>query len=290
MSVVRRGEHAGFLGSLSSPSVFGRLIVALAFWGWALPGSAQFFISPDNTVNVDGLVIEDDQLYLRNPMGAFSPVPLPANVELAGYDSDGTAIYFSIDITAVIEGITVESRDVAKWDGSTVSLELDGDTVGIPNGVRIDAVALSPTNSLFISLDSSANVAGLDVDDEDLFGLSPPLLLFNGEKNEIDPSLDLNGALFPIPDFVVLTFDGSGSVGGFEFNDEDLLAFSLSDRFYEFGNTSSGSPELEAIDVTAVPEPGISGMLAGAILGMACRASRRHPRSSSRKHAVESAH
>lgn len=279
MHVIQGKKTGPLAGSSKAAAVFfARLVMVSALPAWALPVSAEFLISPDNEVNVDGLVVEDDQLYWRDAMNAFTPVPLPANVELSGYDSDGTATYFSVDITSVIEGVTVEPRDVARWDGFTVSIELDGDAAGIPNGVRVDAVALSPSDSLFISVDTSVNVAGMDVDDEDLFSLSPPTLLFDGEKNEIDPSLDLNAAFFGTPEILVFSFDGAGSVGGIEFNDEDLVAFVIPLGLYELGNTSSGSPSLEAIDVTAVPEAGFSVMLAGAVLFMAGKEAlrRRH--------------
>lgn len=227
-------------------------------------------------MEIDGFLVGDDQLYLSGESSAYTAIPLPAGTELNGYDTDLSGVYFSVDVTSLIEGVTVEPRDVARWDGSSVSLAIDGSAEGIPNGARVDAVMAADASGIFISLDTSANVAGLNVDDEDLFRVASPLLLFDGSEDGIDPSLDLNGATLLANTAGLFSFDGSGSVSGFDFDDEDLLEYdSTTGNFTLHTDGSAISPNLTPVDVTAVPEPAFVVALGVASAGMAAAGVRR---------------
>lgn len=269
MSVIRRARHGATERGNS-----GRF--ARGFRAWILtalvasPATAQISFSPDITVDVSGVVVEDSELLVNGLASGYEPIPLPRQTELTGFDSDATGIYFSIDVTSLIDGLTVEPRDVARWNGSSVSLAVDGSAEGIPDGARIDAVYVAPGGVIALSLDTSANVAGLDFDDEDLIRLPTPVLVFDGSARGIDPSLDLNGATPLSGNVIGLSFDGSGVVDGISFDDEDVLAFDTSAGSYTLDTDGSAiSSSLAPTDMTAVPEPAFRSLLGAAGLAMA---------------------
>ena len=267
------------------PETHGRILAILALlFIWAPIASAEISLSPDVSVDLGGgFVVASDEavldsggvFYLENRLP-----PLPANVGLSGLFDENGDVLFSIDSAAVVEGVFVEPRDVARYDGTTISLELDGSAAGIPDGAKIDAIVVGAINGfLLLSLDVSARLGSLDVDDEDLFRLTPsPLMIFDGSAEGIDPGLDLNAAAVvpSLPNEGLVSFDGGGIAGGVSFEDEDVLTWNLSSG--AFGMLHDGSdafPGFEVADVTAVPEPGFGHGCAAAVALVAALARKR---------------
>jgi len=244
----------------------------------ATSATAQASFAPDVSVSLPGVVANDEDVVVPSG-GSFTlagDLPsLPSNVELSALTRDGTDVLFSLDVTAVVEGVTLEPRDIARWDGATLVLEIDGSADGIPDGVGIDALLLSSGGNPFLSIDTSAKVGALDIDDEDLFRLLPtPFLFFDGSAEGIDPGLDLVGASLVTSTSGLLSFDGSGSVGGIDFDDEDMLGWDqITGDFSLVFDGSASDPALVRTGVVALPEPGFGvAMAAGlACLALLCR-------------------
>ncbi|MCR9094323.1 MAG: hypothetical protein NXI30_08905 [bacterium] len=267
--------------------------VGLVGAAWSLTALAQPPTAYDTTLLLGAsppILVEDEDVVAFSPSGpvvlADLP-PLPANAGLNAFERDGPDVLFSLDVTAIVEGTTIEPRDVARWNGSALSLEIDGSAVGIPDGIEIDAVALSlSTGNLLISIDGTALVGPVTVEDEDLLRPAPaPLIVFDGSAEGIDPALDLNGFGLLTPTLGLLTFDGSGQVDGIDFDDEDLLAWDFTTgAFTLYLDGSALRPATPAADVQAVPEPLVGRMTLWGVLALASRGLRKRVAERRRAH------
>ncbi len=269
--------RAGLAGLVCSIQVLG-----------AVSAAARPPLVPDVAIALAGLpagVAQDEEVLEYAPGGWALSGALPAIPNEAGIQAltfDGSDVLFTPDVTVEIAGVTVEPRDIARWNGASIVLEVDGSASGIPDGLGIDALAFSiATGNLLISVDSSARVGPIDVDDEDLFRPSPsPLLVFDGSAEGIDPALDLVGFGMRTAEEGIFTFDGSGRVDDIDFDDEDLLLWSFtSGDFGLYLDASSLDPAFVAVDVQAVPEPsfGSTTFVGLWALLVVCRARRCTP-------------
>ena len=265
------------------------LCVAVVFVTATANARADLEFSPDVTISTSGIEISDHDLALEyaNAVNLSTDLPaLPRAVELTSFFRDGANVLFTIDTTASIEGETVESRDVARWDGTTLSIELDGSAIGIPNGIEIDALtATAPGGNLLLSVNTSTAVGSLDVDDEDLFRVFPsPLMIFDGSSEGIDRALDLNGAAVDSAGLGLLTFDGSGEVDGVDFDDEDVLSWDpVTGDFVLYFDGSIQSSAFSAADLTAVPEPTFGLLIAIGSLSIATQRREKKANNGSRE-------
>ena len=244
---------------------------------WAVSVSAHPPLAADVTIQPSGLgsaVANDEDVLVYAPGGsalATTLPPIPAAAGLNAYTTDGNDVLFALDSAAEIAGVLVETRDVARWDGGQLTLEVDGSAAGIPDGLRIDAVAFSiATGNLLLSVDSSALVGAVHVDDEDLFRPAPtPLLIFDGSAEGIDEGLDLVGFDLLTATDGLFSFDGSGQVDSIDFDDEDLLAWSFTTGdFSLYLDGSSLDPAWSTADVRAVPEPSTFALWAVGVLAL----------------------
>ena len=107
------------------------------------------------------------------------------------------------------------------------SVAAQGAVVGIPNGARIDAVAVTSADMVLLSLDVSVGV----FDDEDVLRIDGNSLALFLDLSEvgIDPSLDLDGLDVEESGTTRLyvSFDGSGTVDAVPFDDEDIAIYDL---------------------------------------------------------------
>jgi len=198
---------------------------------WAATPIDSLSYSPDVTVDFAGSLLHDETVVEDNLAGTLTPLNLgvlPDRAAITAYHRrpNGDQL-FVLDITVNLGGLVLTPRDVIRYDGSGYSLELDGAAAGLPDGAAIDALT-EVSAKMAISLDSSALLPGIHVDDEDLVLLDGklPMLLFDGSAAGVDPALDLDGAdAFPSGN-LLLSFDGSGVVGGTVlFDDEDVLEY-----------------------------------------------------------------
>lgn len=240
----------------------------------------EALFSPDVSVAL-GLVDFDDEdvAYedFNTPISPFVPIPLPPQVDLTAYHvntaGSGT-LYFSLDTTVELAGpLVVTPRDIVAYDFVTFWVALSGASIGVPAGARIDALGQDPSSGLFVaSFDTTVELGGTVFADEDLVLLgSPPALYFDGAGAGVPTSLDVDGASVFEGGLTVLSFDGSGVVGGVAFDDEDLLLHSKPAGAWTMAYDASGAapamgggPDTDAV---FVPEPGAAPLwLAGSTL------------------------
>ena len=195
-----------------------------------LPLAAQaqdLQLSPDTAVELSGEVLRDESAARDDLAGNVELVDtgsLPGSADLIAFhrQEDGDLL-LALDRSAELGGAIVERGDVVRFDGSRFQLELNADAAGLPDGVLIDAVARIGTKLAF-SFDTTLRLDGTVVEDEDLVRFDQGLtLIFDGSAAGVPQGLDLDGANRLEDDRLQLSFDGSGSIGGVRFDDEDVL-------------------------------------------------------------------
>jgi hypothetical protein len=249
----------------------------------ALPAFAEE-ISTDVTVDLDGTVAADEDV-VEDAAGVATKIDvgtLPAAADLTGYSIlPGGDVVFSIDVAASLPGgIDVTPRDVVQWNGSTYSVYFAGADHAIPAGAQIDAIGWVE-GDLLLSFDVTVALGGITAADEDLVQLASTdpddwVLYFDGSAEGVPAGADLDGAdLIDASGHLALSFDVSGSVGGVDFDDDDVLEFApATDTWTKRYDGSSAHPELAAADVDAVfaPEPGAAALALAALAALARRA------------------
>jgi hypothetical protein len=207
---------------------------------------------------------------------------LPEASDLSAYHAlAGGDHLLSFDITvALAGGVTAHPGDVVRYDGSIYTLEFDASAESVPDGVVTDAVTMSAGGNLVLSFDTTVALDGSTYPDEDLVELNGATFssYFDGSAAGLDSALDIDGAhVFGSSGNLALSFDTSGSIGGVDFDDEDVLEYDPAGPTWEMAwDASAERTDWEAgADVNAVffvPEPSQLLMLAaggGMLLALA---------------------
>jgi hypothetical protein len=259
---------------------------ALAWFSWLPPtsqaatplGSAS--VSSDVSVELSATTFDDEDVAVDNLLGVVVPTPLgaiPANADVTAYHllSNGDQL-FSLDTAVTLPGpLTAEHGDVVRYDGVSYSLEFDASAEGVPNGVVTNAVSQDGSGNLLLSFDITVDLGALTVDDEDLVGFDGANFssVFDGSAAGVPDALDLDGAHDLGNGNLGLSFDGSGQLGGVDFDDEDVLEYDPSGATtwslaYDGSALHSGWGGGADLDAVALPEPGLFLLLGSGIAGL----------------------
>lgn len=266
------------------------LLVLAGLWCLAAPAvaltplsSLQF--SPDITLTLGSLTITPQNEAQDNLAGSASLVSigttLPAGTRITGYQhlTNGDQL-LSFDITVNLPGgLTAGPGDVVRYNGSAYSIEFARSAHGIPTGVIVDAVS-AIGSELLLSFDTTVIVGGVTADNEDLvwfdgIGFS---LFFDGSAAGVPPELNLIGAQYLGNGHLLLSFDGSGTVGGVSFNANDVLEYDPSGGTWQLaynGSTEYATWGAATIDALAATPAGATAMMdlghaVGLAGGVAC--------------------
>jgi hypothetical protein len=254
----------------------------------AAPAWSQVTYTPDITVDLSGTTVSDEDVAeddLVGTVGLANLGSLPDSVEVDAYTRDENDEHlFSIDIAAVLPGgVFALPGDIIRYDGSTYSIEFDSIAGGIPDGANVDALMLSNGFNV-VSFDTTLDLGGgLVAADEDLVQLGGGpgfVMFFDASAAGIDPALDLDAADWRAASGLLVSFDRDGSVGGVDFDDDTVLAYTGIGAWSVAFDASDEHAGFGGGDLIAVPEPGsLPGLAAGATLlvGLA-RRRRRKPR------------
>ena len=235
--------------------------------------------SPDITVDLGGTIPDDEDVVADDLAGTVTLLnigSLPGEADLAGYHRlpNGDQL-FSLDTAAELPGgLTAAPGDVVRFDGTTYTLEVDGIAEGLPPNAIVDGVSVIEAGDVLLSFDITVSVDGITVDDEDLVrfdGVTFSLFL-DGSAAGVAGALDLDAVHHLDPNgHLLLSFDGSGTLGGVDFDDEDVLEYDpVGDTWemaYDGSAQHSGWPQgdLDAVHgvaavAGAVPDgDGVSG-------------------------------
>ncbi len=233
-------------------------------------------LSPDVTVTLDSQTITDEDVASDDlPSGTITKVllgALPEASDLSAYHALGGGGYLlSFDITVALAGdVTAHPGDVVRYDGAIYTIEFDASAESVPDGVRTDAVTMSAGGNLVLSFDTTVALDSSTYFDEDLVEFDGASFgsFFDGSSAGLDSALDIDGAhVFGSTGNLAISFDTSGSIGGVDFDDEDVLEYDPTGPTWEMAwDASVERAEWEAgVDVNAVyfvPEPSPLLMLA----------------------------
>jgi uncharacterized repeat protein (TIGR01451 family) len=221
-------------------------------------------VSPDATVELGGVFVDAQDVAVENLLGVVVPMSLgtlPTGVNVTAYHllPNGDQL-FSLDGTALLAGpLAVGPDDVVRYDGDSYTLEFDGSAEGVAGGAGVDAVSTSG-GDLLLSFDTTVTLGVNTADDEDLvrFDGSGFTLFFDGSATGVPEELDVDAAHNMGGGRIALSFDGSGSLPGVVFADEDVLEYDLLTGAWEI--TYDGSAEHAAwgganLDAVGLPEP-----------------------------------
>jgi hypothetical protein len=241
------------------PAVAALTVTAAAAPAFGATPLADIRVSPDVPVQLGSLVVGHenivrDDLHGTLTLGSLGAIPHQADLDAYHRLINGAQL-LSFDTTVTLPGgLIARPADVVRYDGVAYTLAFDAAARGIPRGVNVDAVAVR-AGALLLSFDVSVDLGGFRVEDEDLvaFDGSGFSLFFDGSAAGIDPRLDLDGAeLFECNDHLLLSFDGSGAVGGVAFDDEDVLEYDRASTWQMAYDGSAHDPNWTAADLDAV--------------------------------------
>jgi hypothetical protein len=238
-------------------------IAACALWAVAPIRSAtplsEIRVSPDTTVTLGAPTIEDEGVAADNLGGIVTAVSIgsiPADTDLDGYArrTNGDQL-LSFDTTVVLPGgATARPGDVVRYNGASYTVEFDAAARGVPGSANVDAVALYGS-SLLLSFDVALDLGGVHFEPEDLalFDGTAFSLFFDGAAEGIAPGLDLDAADYlPCNGHLLLSFDGSGAIGGIAFDDDDVLEFDRVATWEMAYDGSAHDPDWDPADLDAV--------------------------------------
>jgi hypothetical protein len=252
------------------------------------PATGQEVVSasPDITIAIGSgnLVTSDEDVAIDNQLGIvvlenLGSLPDASDVVAVGLAANGDRLFVLDTTTSLAGGVVASPRDVIRFDGASYTKELDGNAAGLSSGVTIDAVSIAP-GGLLLSFDTTVNLSGLVVDDEDLvrWNGSTFTLALDGSLAGLDGAHDIDAAQDLGFGAFLVSLDTTGSVGGIVADDEDVLRFDGSVWSLEFDASAADSDWSAAdLDAILVPEPGLGALLGGGlgVLGVLAR-RRRH--------------
>jgi hypothetical protein len=227
------------------------MIVCLALLSPAILNAATPLVSieasPDITVTLATHTLGDESVAKDDLAGTVALVslgPLPASADVDAYQRlpDGDQL-FSVDTTVDL-GFPAAPGDVVRWDGVAYSQELDAEGNGVPVNANVDAMTREwERGDLLLSFDTTVELAGILVEDEDLVrfdGLNFTLF-FDGAAAGVPAALDLDGAYLLFNGHLLLSFDGSGTIAGVTFDDEDVLEYDSTLGIWELAYDGSAA-------------------------------------------------
>jgi len=272
------------------PALLALFLAAASLCGQA-PAQYEYLLSPDVDISLDGDVIGDNAFVSNDGSDAFGASQELTLFTLKGLDLTplGILVCFETAVSSrsgalLLPGLPILITEVTPpTNDFPDGLFLPSDAMeglrmesGQLGRARADAVTtLLQSNGdriLLISWDIAVTLEnGVIVEDEDLWGPENEGLFFDGSEAGVDTGLNLDAAQYaPVGDRLLLSFDGSGVVGGFAFDDEDVLEYNRFNRTWSLHydasmrNAAWAPADLDAlyIDGPAVnlPTPAITSI------------------------------
>jgi hypothetical protein len=249
------------------------LALTLLIRGAALGASPLSSIryAPDITVVLGGTTVtpqniaEDD---LAGSVTLVSAGTYPNGADITAYTAlkNGDQLLAFDTTLSLAGGLTVRPGDVVRLSGGTYSLEFDAATNGIPDGVMTDAVGAIGPSDLLLSFDVTITLGSTTAAPDDLVRFKDGAfsLFFDGSLAGVPAGLNLDAVdCLTRSGHLVLSFDGSGTVGGVNFDDEDVLEYSPESNTWasaydgsaEHGNWLPADLAALSASVTTPPNP-----------------------------------
>ena len=238
--------------------------------------------APDITVVLSGTTVTPQNVAEDNLAGTVSLVnigTIPNGTDIIAYSplANGDQLLAFDTTLSLPGGLTVRPGDVVRLHGTTYSLEFDATANGLPNGVMTDALAEISPNDLLLSFDVTVALGSITAAPEDLVRFKDGAfsLFFDGSLAGVPVGLNLDAVdCLPRNGHLLLSFDGSGTVGGVNFDDEDVLEYSPESNSWAMAYDGSAQhaewppADLAALSVAAATPPdAIAPVIGGGLPG-----------------------
>lgn len=211
-------------------SLLGRFLVSCAILtsaGLAVAGGQPAAFSPDIHVALSPGTFADHDAGVGSLTGGsaldLGNLPDAADVDALHGLPNGD-ILFSLDVSTQLAGSLYTPSDIVRWNGNTWSREFDGRGNGIPDGVNVDAVAMSGA-TLLLSIDVAAVLSGIYFSDADVIAFSGGAFSQFQQASGVGIADEADVDALHVDDEpgVLVSFDVSGNMSGLLFSDEDVL-------------------------------------------------------------------
>ena len=150
-------------------------------------------------------------------------------------------------------------EDIRGYDTATntASLFLDGSTI-FSNNEDIDAAHLLGNGNILLSTEGSATIGGLSFADEDIVLYNPTTMmasLFLDGSTIFSSNEDIDAFSLLGNGNYILSTEGSASINGFAFADEDLVEYNpttmMASMFFDGSNIFTSNEDIDAAHVRA---------------------------------------
>jgi len=217
--------------------------------------------SPDIPVNLSA----SGTFALPSDVVVYSAGPITDLVDLGALPADAhvTAFHhvpqgnvlFSLDVPADLGGTLFIPGDVIEYDSvaDSYSHSFDAASEGVETG-SVDAVSVIENVGTLLSFDITVAYNGQTVDPGDLVLKSGGTsLFFDAALEGLPGSINLDGVHHLATGRLLVSFDTSGSIGGVDFDDEDILEFAPATSTWQLAvDSSSQEAEWAGTNVDAV--------------------------------------
>jgi hypothetical protein len=239
--------------------------------------------SPDTSASFGTTTIHDENAATDDLAGGVTLNALgaiPDDTDLDAYherSSDDRLLSF--DTTVELPGgVVAERGDVVRYDGITYSIEFDASVEGVPDGADLDALTTAD-GILVLSFDVTVELDGVTYHDEDLvssFGGGSFSQFFDGSSAGLTSELAVDALHYiECNGHTLISLDGSGTVGGVVFDDEDVLEYDPGIGSWELvydgsaAQPSWSAADLDALHATVDPGPGPPSVFGQTVLAAA---------------------
>ena len=157
-----------------------------------------------------------------------------------------------------LNGVAYTERDLILYDGTNFSKLLDGQSIGAPDGVCIDAATELSDGSIIFSLDIPVSLGGIDFKANDLISYdgSSLDLYFSGSDNGIPENANIDGVWVNLEGDILFSLDIPCSLNGLDVKDKDIIKWSEGSFSLYIDGLSAEMPAGADVDaLSSVNEP-----------------------------------
>ena len=287
MSVYKKHDYSSLRDSRTTPrqpvrSVFEKLLASVnrvchacfvlsytllaGLFALALPSMAQVRTALDRVeigfdtdqVTEKSEVVRDKQILWRAypSSSAVLDLGLPERSEVNALGKIGDSTIWVPDTTIKVAGLVISPRDVAQTADGTTSIYASGAQLGIPEGVKIDAVEVSE-GALYLSFDTTVQLGAETVKPSDIVRAQESQLSIHirGSDLGIPQSANLNALGYIDEMGLLFSLDTSVNVSGLTFQSGDIIEVNLSSGSWSLNLSRSElgvieySPRITALSI-----------------------------------------
>ncbi|NIP23226.1 MAG: PEP-CTERM sorting domain-containing protein [Phycisphaerae bacterium] len=241
---------------------------------FASPVSATTIIlSTDNTETLGGLTFDQDDLAEYNPTTGTATLYFdgilfsgPADIDAAHVLDTGNIVLSTV-AGETLGGLTFGKGDLVEYDPTTdtATLFLD-ENLFSSSQPNIDAAYILDNGNIILSTTGNATIGGLGFGKDDLIEYNPTTdvatLFFDGNLFSGNENIDAVNLL--TSGNIVLSTVGNATLGGLSFGPGDLAEYNPTTStatLYFDGSNFASSANIDAVQVTSLPEPATIAML-----------------------------